>query len=95
MKKFFLTAIILVSLFAGYAQSNGTNIITGKVVDSESKAPLEYATVTLFFKGESKPVNGGTTDINYLDQLYGNNYTPNSIQIFWIKLYMEIWQTRI
>ena len=52
------------SLFAVYAQPKGTNTITGKVVDSTSKAPLEYATVTLFFRGHTKPVNGGTTDKN-------------------------------
>ncbi len=50
------------NLFAAYAQPKGTNTITGKVVDSVSKAPLEYATVTLFFNKQSKPVNGGTTD---------------------------------
>ena len=56
----------MIGLFAGYAQPNVTNTITGKVVDSVSKAPLEYATVTLFLKGQSKPVNGGTTDKNGL-----------------------------
>ena len=39
------------SLFPVYAQPKGTNPITGKVVDSASKTPLEYATVTLFLKG--------------------------------------------
>lgn len=52
------------SLFPVYAQPKGTNTITGKVVDSASKTPLEYATVTLFLKGQPKPVNGGTTDKN-------------------------------
>ena len=51
-------------LFAGYTQPNGMHTIIGKVVDSASKAPLEYATVTLFLKGQNKPVNGGTTDKN-------------------------------
>ena len=64
MKKFFLTAILLTSVFVVYAQPTRTNIITGKIVDSASKAPLEYATVTLFLKGQIKPVNGGTTDKN-------------------------------
>ena len=52
------------SLFPVYAQPKGTNTITGKVVDSASKTPLEYATVTLFLKGQPKPVNDGTTDKN-------------------------------
>ncbi len=64
MKKFFLTAIAFTSLFGVYAQFNGKNTITGKVIDSLSRSPLEYATVTLFLKGQTKPVNGGTTDKN-------------------------------
>ena len=64
VKKFILSAILLMRLFAGYTQPNGMHTIIGKVVDSASKAPLEYATVTLFFKGQNKPVNGGTTDKN-------------------------------
>ena len=50
------------ALLAGYSQINRTYTLTGKVVDSASKAPLEYATVTLFLKGQTKPVNGATTD---------------------------------
>jgi len=36
--------------------------ITGKVIDSISGAPLDYATITLFLAGNTKPVNGSTTD---------------------------------
>ena len=64
MKKIILSAILLTSLFTGFGQRTATNTITGKIVDSASKAPLEYATVTLFVKGQPKPVNGGTTDKN-------------------------------
>jgi outer membrane receptor protein involved in Fe transport len=64
VKKIILSGILLMSLFTGYAQPNETNTISGKVVDSVSKAPLEYATVTLFFKGQAKPINGSTTDKN-------------------------------
>jgi outer membrane receptor protein involved in Fe transport len=62
VKKTFLCAILLLNLFIVHAQLSGTNTITGSVLDSASKAPLEYATVTLFFKGKTKPVNGATTD---------------------------------
>jgi ferric enterobactin receptor len=34
----------------------------GKVIDSLSGQPLNYATITLFLEGEKKPVNGGTTN---------------------------------
>lgn len=36
--------------------------ITGKVIDSVSGQPLDYATITLFLNGNPKPVNGTTTD---------------------------------
>ena len=62
MKRFIVLTVLLCSLFPGYSQNKGSNIITGKVLDSVSKKPLEYATVTLFLMNNSKPVNGGTTD---------------------------------
>ena len=36
--------------------------LTGKVIDSVSGQPLDYATVTLFLNNNPKPVNGATTD---------------------------------
>jgi ferric enterobactin receptor len=36
--------------------------ITGKVIDSVSGEPLNYATITLFLAGNKKPVNGSTTN---------------------------------
>ncbi len=62
VKKIKLAAIFLIGFLGGYAQPVKTNTITGKILDSATKAPLEYATVTLFIKGQSKPVNGGTTN---------------------------------
>jgi len=38
--------------------------ITGTVIDSSSNLPLEYATITLFAPGKSKPFNGTTSDVN-------------------------------
>ena len=37
--------------------------ITGKVIDKETKEPLEYATVAFFSKQQNKIVTGGITDI--------------------------------
>ena len=58
------------SLFAGigHAQkiqaSNIHGRITGKVIDSSSAEPLEYATISLFLGVDKKPVNGSTTNIS-------------------------------
>jgi outer membrane receptor protein involved in Fe transport len=38
--------------------------IIGTVVDSSSNLPLEYATITLFASGRSRPVNGAVSDAN-------------------------------
>jgi ferric enterobactin receptor len=64
MKKIVLSGIFTFLLIAGFAQFNGNNTLSGKIVDAASKDPLEYATVTLFLRGNSRPVNGGTTDKN-------------------------------
>lgn len=37
-------------------------IITGKVIDKDTQAPLEYATVSFFSKKKNKIVTGGITD---------------------------------
>ncbi|SDM44426.1 Outer membrane receptor proteins, mostly Fe transport [Catalinimonas alkaloidigena] len=44
------------------AQSGGKGRVTGKVVDAETKAPLPYATVSLFAPHDSSLVAGGITD---------------------------------
>src|SRR5437868_6831322 len=36
--------------------------ITGKVIDSLTGQPLEYATITIYKPGDKKAVNGATTD---------------------------------
>src|SRR6476659_6877934 len=61
-----LTAAILFLVFASYGQQvrneKGKSEITGKVMDSSSHLPLEYATITLFAAGKNKPLNGTTSD---------------------------------
>lgn len=39
-------------------------IVSGKVIDKETKQPLEYATVAFFSKKKDKIVEGGITDLN-------------------------------
>lgn len=73
VKKTILLGIMILSLFSSFAQTKGSNILTGKVIDSTLQSPLEYATITLFLKGNAKPVNGGTTDKNGI-------YTINDVK---------------
>lgn len=78
---------ILVVLFSPFAlilraqtiqKINMRAHITGKVVDSSSGQPLEYATITLFLKGAKNPVNGTTCNTSgqfTVKDLAVGNYT--------------------
>ncbi len=56
-----LVPFIILNIFAT-AQVSGNNSITGIVTDAATKKPLEYGTVTVYIKGNSKPVTGTTTN---------------------------------
>ncbi|GAA3641018.1 TonB-dependent receptor domain-containing protein [Flavivirga jejuensis] len=68
--------MLLLGILVTYAQPKSKDIsntasiiskdvtITGKVLDKETKDPLEYATVSFFNKQKNKIVAGGITDIN-------------------------------
>ena len=43
-------------------QDGKGSVISGKVLDSISSTPIEYATVSLFVSGNKKPVNGATSN---------------------------------
>ena len=66
MNKLFLT-ILFIGLFSVtiYAQRPEQKevTITGKVIDKDSKQPLEYATIAFFSKQLNKMVTGGITDV--------------------------------
>ena len=55
---------------------NSRTFIMGKVIDSSSGQPLEYATISMYFIHNKKPVNGTTTDslgnFKIKDLQYGN-----------------------
>ncbi|MFL9485297.1 TonB-dependent receptor domain-containing protein [Chitinophagaceae bacterium LWZ2-11] len=58
-----MRTILMIILLAGTGvlsaqQPTGQGKITGKIIDSAGKQPLEYATITVFAAGNSKPVNG-------------------------------------
>lgn len=61
----YLAGLIILIVCAGSVnaqKSEGNASVTGKVTDSVSGMPLEYATISVFKKGEKKPFTGTTTD---------------------------------
>jgi ferric enterobactin receptor len=58
--------LMLVSCCASQAQQPpvpaGTSIITGRVVDSATAEPIEYASVALSLQGETRVINGAVAD---------------------------------
>src|SRR6266487_3619536 len=66
MKKGVLIGMLLYIFSATYSQTkektDAKAKLTGKVIDSLSNLPLEYATITLFKQGEKKAIDGTTTN---------------------------------
>ncbi len=64
MKKFFLPTLFCILNFSVLAQSSGNDgfTIKGRLIDSVSNRPLEYATVSIFIQDAKKPVNGAISD---------------------------------
>lgn len=81
VKRVALLVFFLTTLIATRAQENKNNIgtITGRVTDSLSHFPLDYATITLFAKGNAKPLDGTTTNKSGHFQL--TNVAPGSYTI--------------
>ncbi len=59
---FFLLSFIVLSTNAQQPKSNASGTISGRIVDSLSAKPVEYATISLIKQDNNKVVNGGTTD---------------------------------
>jgi ferric enterobactin receptor len=55
---------LLFTLFAKaqHPENTATGVITGRVIDSVSKQPVEYASISLLTQENDKVVNGTTTD---------------------------------
>jgi outer membrane receptor protein involved in Fe transport len=66
MKQTILTLALAFLLTASYGQEKNpgkeNGKISGKVIDSFTNRPLEYATVSLFRAGKKTPINGTTSD---------------------------------
>ena len=58
---FLLICLHAVTVAQNTRQNKGRGKITGKVLDSATAKPLEYATITLLVASEKKPVNGAVT----------------------------------
>ena len=52
----FILSINLKAQEMAKGQKNG--VISGKVIDANAKTPIEYATITVYPQGSTKPVNG-------------------------------------
>lgn len=59
--KYIFTLIILCGFQFLQAQNNNGQI-TGKVADATTKAPVDYATITIFKQGSTSALNGTVTD---------------------------------
>ncbi|MEP7256190.1 MAG: TonB-dependent receptor [Ferruginibacter sp.] len=62
MKRIMVLVCFVCIGFFVKAQTKGGNSIMGTVVSTVAKAPLEYGTITIFIKGEKKPLTGTTSD---------------------------------
>ena len=63
MKTAFVLLISVFLFFSGHAQEKEGNArISGKVIDTITTLPLEYATISLFKLGDKKAINGSTSN---------------------------------
>lgn len=83
MKRIILFLTIICSVLSAQAQFGGGSTITGKisgtVIDSITKNPLDYATVSIFRSGGKAPINGVVTDEKGNFKL--NNVAPGKYKI--------------
>lgn len=63
MRFLLLTFLFLSLIQYSYAQNNaGKGKITGNVIDSSTKLPVDFATITVYKLGSKSPVNGTSSD---------------------------------
>ena len=70
-KTYYFLLLFFTFILCGNTQPKNTDlsnnkklIVTGKIIDKETNAPLEYATIAFFSKSENKIVDGCITDVN-------------------------------
>jgi ferric enterobactin receptor len=70
MKNICALFFVMITAFSAMAQGGGRRAgsndngggITGKVIDSVTKQPVDYATVSIYKQGSTSPFNGASTD---------------------------------
>lgn len=81
MKCISILVACLFSISLLHAQQNAPSAgsqFTGRILDSISHSPVEYATITVYARGNSRPVNGTTTNTKgsfHIDDLPAGAYT--------------------
>ncbi len=77
---YFIVSLLCASSFSTFAQQTLNNTgfqIKGRLLDSSSSRPLDYATISLFLKDSKAPVNGAVTDTTgrfFIDNLKPGSY---------------------
>src|SRR5271155_3299640 len=72
------------SLMAQKPDSDEAGKITGRVVDSLSGQPIDYATISLLTQDKDKAVNGTTTDSKGVFKLTNIGNGVYKVQIYFI-----------
>jgi outer membrane receptor protein involved in Fe transport len=81
MKRFYILFAILFSVITANAQFGGSSIvgkISGTLIDSVTKQPLDYASVGLYHVGGKAPITGSITDekgVFKIDNVKPGSYT--------------------
>jgi len=83
MKRIFIFLLLIGSVITAHAQFGGGPAITGKisgtVIDSVTKKPVQYASVAIYYSNGTAPVNGMITDEKGGFKLY--NIKANSYKV--------------
>lgn len=57
-----VVGLVMMNIWAAAQNNSGDGKITGKVIDSATKEPIDYATITLMAAGSNKVLSGTTAD---------------------------------
>jgi hypothetical protein len=79
MKKFLLL-LVLFSTALSYSQNSNPITVKGKLVDKDSGAPLEFATVSFISNKPDQLPQGGVTD---LEGNYSISVVPGTYTVKW------------
>ncbi len=83
MKRIFIFLLLIGSVITAHAQFGGGPAITGKIsgtiIDSVTKKPVQYASVAIYYSNGTAPVNGMITDEKGSFKLY--NIKANSYKV--------------